>query len=86
MWLTLGVPIAAVILGYVLKRIPNKKIQAIIGKFAYGLGVTITTTLQNYPWLGGLWNKTIEPYLIDLIDNTVNCFTTKFFEGLRSDK
>ena len=47
---------------WLLKRIPNDKIQT-----------------------KDLWNATIEPYFVDLIDNTIGAFVNGFINGLRSD-
>lgn len=86
MLMTLVIPVLAIVLGFLLKKIPNAWIQTVIGGFAYGLGVTVTLGLSKYTWTAGLWNKTIEPYFIDLVDNTVGCFVREFIRGLRSDK
>lgn len=69
----------------IMRVIPNDRIQKIIGKFAKGLGVAMTLGLSKWAYTAPLWNKTIEPFFIDLIDNTVNCFTREFVVGLRSD-
>lgn len=79
------VGIVTVVLGYILKRIPNEKIQAVVGKFAYGLGVLITLGLSKYKFTKPFWQSIIEPWFIDLFDNTIGTFTRKFIEGLRSD-
>ena len=77
--------ISAAILGYFLKTIPTKHIKMVVGKFAYGLGCTVTLGLSKFAYTAPLWNKTIEPFFVDLIDNVVGTFTAKFIEGLRSD-
>ena len=50
-------------------KIPNEKIKAVVGKFFYGLGVTITLGLSKYKYTAKFWNKVIEPWVIDFIDN-----------------
>ena len=52
----------------------------------YGFGVACTLGLSKYKWTKKLWNKTVEPYFIDLIDNTAGAAVEGFIEGLRSDK
>jgi hypothetical protein len=75
----------AVIVAWVLKRIPNEKIKAAVGKFCYGLGVTMTLGLSKWKFTAGLWNKVIEPWFIDLVDNTLGEGLKQFILGLRSD-
>ena len=82
---TLIIGLITVVLLYVLKAIPNDKIQTVVGKFAYGIGVTMTLGLSKYNFTAPFWQKYIEPYFIDLFNNTIGTFTTKFIEGLRSD-
>ncbi len=74
-----------VIIGYILKRIPNDKIQKIIGNAAYALGVSMTLGLSKFKWSAPFWNKIIEPYFIDLLDNVAGTFIKDFIKGLRSD-
>lgn len=80
-----GGSIAVFILAWVFKRIPNDKIKNVVGKFMYGLGVTVTLGLSKWKITASFWNKIIEPWFIDLIDNVVNHGTTEFIRGLRSD-
>ena len=46
----------------------------------------MTLGLGKWKWTKGLWNKTVEPYFIDLLSNTVEAGVEGFVEGLRSDK
>ena len=71
---------------WALKRIPNGKIKAKTGLIGYTAGVTMTLGMAKWKWSRGLWNKTIEPWFIDLVDNTVGAAVEGFIEGLRSDK
>ncbi len=80
-WAGIGV----LVIGYILKRIPNDWIQTVVGKFAYGLGIAMTLGLSKYKFTKPFWAGLIEPYVIDLIDNTIGTFTKKFIDGLRSD-
>jgi hypothetical protein len=77
--------IGAVVLAWVFKKIPNDKIKLIVGKFMFGLGVTVTLGLAKWSVTAKLWNKTIEPWMIDLIDNVVAEGLKQFISGLRSD-
>ena len=70
---------------YILKKIPNTTIKAKFGSWMYNLGVVCTLGLGKWKWTKTVWNKTIEPYCIDLIDNVVVTGISKFVEGLRSD-
>ncbi len=81
LWAALG----AVVLLFIFKRIPNDKIQAIVGKFAYGLGVSMTLGLSRWKITAPFWQSTIEPWFVDLFDNIIGTFTVKFIEGIRSD-
>ena len=71
---------------WLLKRIPNEDIFNWVETGAYWLGSVITLGLGKWKITKGLWNKTIEPYFIDLVDNTVGAAVKGFIEGLRSDK
>jgi hypothetical protein len=82
---SLIIGLVTVVLLYVLKAIPNDKIQALVGKFAYGLGVAMTLGLSKFKFTAPFWQTIIEPYFVDLVDNTIGTFTKKFIEGVRSD-
>ena len=71
---------------WVLKLIPNDDIQDWVGTTFYWLGSAMTLGLSKFRFTKGLWNKTIEPYFIDLVDNTVGTAVKSFIKGLRSDK
>jgi hypothetical protein len=78
--------VIATVLGVVMKVIPNEKIKAVVGGLMYGLGVTVTAGLSKWPWTAPIWNKTIEPFVIDLIDNTIVHGAAQFIKGMRSDE
>ena len=80
-----GAGIAGIGVAWALKKIPNATIKAKVGKFMYGLGVTVTLGLSKWKWTKGIWNKVVEPYCIDLVDNVVVTGLDKFIEGMRSD-
>jgi hypothetical protein len=68
-----------------LKKIPNSVIKAKLGVFMYGAGVACTLGLAKFKWTKKVWNKTIEPYVVDAIDNIVAHGIQEFVRGLRSD-
>lgn len=77
--------ILAVVVAWVLKKIPNHKIKAQVGMIMYGAGITCTLGLSKFRWTKSFWNKTAEPYIIDLIDNIAGHGIKEFIRGLRSD-
>jgi len=83
--IALGGSVAAVVLAWLFKVIPNDKIQTVAGGFCYGLGVTVTLGLSKWTWTRPLWNKAVEPFVIDLIDNVLVHGIKRFIEGMRSD-
>jgi hypothetical protein len=80
-----GMGIGGCALAWVLKKIPNDKIKAKVGYWMYGAGVACTLGMGKWKWTKKFWNKTIEPYFVDLIDNVLVAGISKFVEGLRSD-
>ena len=73
------------ILLFVLKKVPNEKIYGAVSGLFSGLGKTLTLGLSKWKFSKGVWNNTIEPWFIDLIDNTVGAAVKGFISGLRSD-
>ena len=80
-----GMGVAGAAVAFALKKIPNKTIKAKFGSWMYSLGVLCTLGLGKWKWTKKVWNKTIEPYCIDAIDNIIVTGISKFVEGLRSD-
>ena len=80
-----GGGIAVVVSTWLLKKVPNATIKAKVGYWMYGLGVTVTLGLAKWKYTKSIWNKVVEPYCIDLIDNVVVTGLSKFIEGMRSD-
>ena len=80
-----GGGVAVVASTWVLKKIPNATIKAKIGLWMYGLGVTVTLGLSKWKYTKSIWNKVVEPYFIDLVDNVLVTGLAKFVEGMRSD-
>ena len=77
--------IGAVAVAWVLKKIPNKRIKAQIGMMLYGMGVTCTLGMGKWKYTKRFWNKTVEPYFVDLLDNVIAHGLAEFIRGLRSD-
>ena len=85
-WLTmtLGLSSGGAVL-WVLKKIPNEKICAVTEGCFEKLGILMTAGLTKFWATKKLWNSTIEPYFIDLIDNVVGGALRGLIKGLRSD-
>ena len=71
---------------WLLKKIPNKDIYDWVETGSCWLGTVMTLGLGKWKLTKKLWNSTIEPYFIDLVDNTVGAAVKGFIKGLRSDK
>ena len=70
---------------WVLKKIPNDTIKSVVFNTFYKLGVVATLGLSKWKLTSKLWNTTIEPYVVDLIDNTFKSAVDGIIKGLRSD-
>lgn len=70
---------------WVLKKIPNEKICAVVEGCFEKLGVLMTAGLTKFWATKSIWNKTVEPYFIDLVDNVVGGALRGLIKGLRSD-
>ena len=85
-WLTMSLGLGGGgIALFVLKKIPNEKICAFVEGGFEKLGVAMTAGLSKFVWTKGIWNKTIEPWFIDLIDNVAGGAIRGFIKGLRVD-
>ncbi|QDP54499.1 MAG: hypothetical protein Unbinned5336contig1001_31 [Prokaryotic dsDNA virus sp.] len=72
---------------WVLKMIPNEKIYGFVEKSAFGLGRLMTLGLaSDKSPLKKIWNEKIEPWFIDLIQNTFGAFVHGIIRGLKVDK
>ena len=70
---------------WLLKRIPNDDLYSWVKTGAYWAGSVITLGLGKWKWTKKIWNKTVEPYFIDLVDNVVGGALRGLVKGLRSD-
>ena len=71
---------------WLLKRIPNEDLYSWVETGAYWAGSFMTLGLGKWKLTKKLWNSTVEPWFIDLVDNTVGAAVEGFIKGLRSDK
>ena len=76
--------LAAAGLAWAFKKIPNAQIKAKIGLLTYGACVACTLGLAKYKFTKKVWNKTVEPYFIDFMDNVFAHGLNEFIRGLRS--
>ena len=70
---------------WILKKIPNDKICEVVEGMFEKIGVLMTAGLTKWSVTKKIWNKTVEPYFIDLVDNVVGGALRGFIKGLRSD-
>ena len=82
--LTLGAGSGGAVL-WILKKIPNEKICAVVEGCFEKLGILMTAGLTKWSFTAKIWNKTIEPYFIDLVDNVVGGALRGLIKGLKSD-
>ena len=71
---------------WVLKKVPNEHICSVVETAFETIGKAMTLGLAKWKVTRGVWNKTIEPWLIDLVDNVAGGAVRGFIKGLRSDK
>jgi len=79
-----GAGIGGVVCAWLLKRIPNEKIRAKVGVWAYRGGVLFSLNMGGWKYTRKIWGQ-IELWFIDAIDNIVVWGLHKFIEGMRSD-
>tara|TARA_Y100000310_G_C20087115_1_gene536540 strand:- start:216 stop:509 length:294 start_codon:yes stop_codon:yes gene_type:complete len=70
---------------WVLKKVPNESICSVIETTFESLGKIMTLGLGKWSATKKVWNKTIEPWFIDLVDNIFGSIVRGFIRGLRSD-
>ena len=76
---------ASAITLWFLRNIPNEDIYSWVETGAYWAGSVLTLGLGKWRLTRKIWANTIEPYFIDLVDNTAGAAVKGFIEGLRSD-
>tara|TARA_R100000808_G_scaffold19970_1_gene43261 strand:+ start:557 stop:853 length:297 start_codon:yes stop_codon:yes gene_type:complete len=82
--LLMGGGSAAIVL-WVLKKIPNEHICSVIETACESVGRVMTLNLSKWSATKKVWNSTIEPYFIDLVDNVFGSIVRGFIKGLRID-
>lgn len=78
-----GVAIAAIL--FLFRYIPNEKLYAVVRGLFRKIGIAMTFGLSRYKWSAPIWNKTLEPWFIDLISNTFLAAIDGLVAGLKSD-
>ena len=71
---------------WVLKKVPNEHICSVVETTFETMGKAITLGLGKWKFTKKVWNSTIEPWFIDLVDNFMGGAVRGFIKGLRSDK
>ena len=82
--LIVGGGASAVVL-WVLKKVPNEHLCSVIETTFESLGKVMTLGLGKWSMTKKVWNNTIEPWFIDLVDNVFGSMVRGFIKGLRSD-
>ena len=70
---------------WVLKKVPNEHICSVVETTFESLGRAMTLGLGKWKLTKKVWNTTIEPWFIDIIDNIFGSMVRGFIKGLRSD-
>ena len=70
---------------WVLKKVPNEKICSFVESVSEKLGTVMTLGLGKWSLTKGVWNSTVEPWLVDLIDNVFGAMVRGLIKGLRAD-
>ena len=82
--LMVGGGASAVVL-WVLKKVPNEHICSVIETACESVGRVMTLGLSKWSVTKNVWNSTIEPWFIDLVDNIFGSMIRGFIKGLRAD-
>ena len=82
--LLMGGGYASIVL-WVLKKITYDSICSVVETTFESLGKVMTLGLSKWKMTKGVWNKTIEPWFIDLVDNVFGSMIRGLIKGLRSD-
>ena len=70
---------------WVLKKVPNEHICSVIETACESVGRVMTLVLSKWSVTKNVWNNTIEPWFIDLVDNIFGSMVRGFIKGLRAD-
>ena len=80
-----GLGVAGAAAAFALKKIPNDVLKVKFGLICYKAGIVCTLGLAKFKYTKGIWNKVIEPWVVDAIDNIIVNGIGEFVRGLRSD-
>ena len=84
-----AIGIVGIILNIILKKFITPlalvKIGADIHDFFEAIGIAITLGLSRLPYLKVLWNNTIEPYVLLLLDVLLKNILSGLVEGMETD-
>jgi len=70
---------------WVLQKVPNEDIKNMVHTFFFGLGRAMTLGLSKWKITKGVWNSTVEPWFVDLLENVVGGAVEGFIQGIRVD-
>ena len=70
---------------WVLKKVPNDSICSVIETAFESMGKIMTLGLGKWSVTKKVWNSTIEPWFVDLVDNVFGSMVRGFIKGVRSD-
>ena len=70
---------------WVLKKVPNDSNCSVIETAFESMGKVMTLGLGKWSVTKKVWNSTIEPWFVDLVDNVFGSMVRGFIKGLRSD-
>ena len=70
---------------WVLKKVPNDSICSVIETVFESMGKVMTLGLGKWSVTKKVWNSTIEPWFVALVDNIFGSMVRGFIKGLRSD-
>ena len=70
---------------WALKKVPNEKLYGLVNGLCFKAGTIVTLGLAKWKFSKKIWNQTVEPYFIDLLENTVGAAVKGFIDGLKSD-
>lgn len=75
----------AALIALAATRWQKERLENALRLALYSLGVAMTLGLSKWPLTGRLWNQTVEPLFIELLDAFVVAVRDGFIKGLRSD-
>ena len=80
-----GGAIAAIILGWIIKKIPFNDFASWVEKLGKSQGVAVTTFFSTWKYTKAVYGKVIEPVFIDTLNAVFFAWIRGFVAGLKSD-